>query len=284
MKLIDSHCHTNFNIFKDDGTEVIRRALNQDIGLINVGSQYDTSERVVTIANEYDTGVWAAIGIHPIHLSHTEVDEEEIHFKTREEKFDSRQYQALINQDKKHRIVAIGEIGLDYYHLPPERNINEVIEIQKHNLKKQIDFANQNFLPIILHSRGTESDPYGVYDELLSFVKIHQPIKGGVVHCYVGDLDHAFKFIENGFYLGFTGIITFGKNADYLRQVVKELPLERILVETDAPYLSPAPHRGERNEPAFVDFVARKVAEIKGRSYQAVCEQTLNNTKKLFQI
>ncbi len=286
--LFDSHAHLNFNAYKDDGDAVIRRSLSQDIWLINVGSQYDTSKRALEIANQYDAGVYAAIGLHPIHLSHTEVDEEEIHFQTREEQFDEQKYQALVDADKNHKIVAVGEIGLDYYHIPEGAVIEDIKKIQKEGLIKQINFAHKNNLPIILHCRGEQTDPLGAYYDLLEIIKLlvtsYELRVTGVLHCYGANLAIASEFIGLGFYVGFTGVITFGKNAEELRQVARQLPLEKILVETDCPYLSPDPHRGERNEPSFVRFTAQKIAELKNISLDKVSIITVENTKRLFGI
>ncbi len=290
-KLIDSHTHTNFNIFKNDGTEVIRRCLANDIWLINVGSQYSTSERAFNIAIKYPQGVYSAIGLHPVHLFKTEIDEEEIKFNTHEEEFDVKKYQALIDLDYKNsghnKIVAIGEIGLDYYHLPTGHSLTEVKTRQSQEFIKQLKFATKNNLPVIIHCRGSVNNPYQAYDDIYDI--LNQQIKlglklRGVIHCYGGNLAQAKKFIALGFYIGFTGIITFGRNADDLRNIAKKLPLNKILIETDAPYLTPVPYRGQRNEPAYVEYVAYKIAEIKNIPFIEVAEQTVNNTKELFKI
>ncbi|MFH1890574.1 MAG: TatD family hydrolase, partial [Candidatus Kuenenbacteria bacterium] len=269
MFLIDTHSHLNFNAYKDDGDKVIRRALDNGIQMINVGSQYDTSKRAVEIAEKYKEGIYAAVGLHPIHLFDLEVDEEKDKFHTKEEEFDEKKYQMLV--DSSSKVAAIGEIGFDFYHLPAGIEIGEAKEIQKKEFIKQIEFAKKNKLPVILHCRGTKDDPLGAYNDLLDTIKsliTHYPLPvTGVVHCFTADTETARKFIALGFYIGFTGIITFGKNADSVREVVKNIPIEKILVETDCPYLSPDPHRGERNEPSFVEFVAKKVAEIKNLSF-----------------
>ena len=282
--LIDSHAHLNFNAFKDDGSQVIHRAIDSDIWLINVGSQFTTSKRALKIANQYPQGVYAAIGLHPVHISATEVDEEEVKFKTSEEKFDSSKYQELIDSDQDHKIVAIGEIGLDYYHIPQDKTLAEIKAKQKQEFLTQVDFARKNNLPIILHSRGSINNPLDAYNDLLDILSNIKDRPKGVIHCFGANAQIAQKFIDLGFYLGFTGIITFGKNADYLRQVVQHIPLEKILIETDAPYLAPHPHRGKRNEPAFVEFVAHKVAAIKKVDYQQVANTTTRNAKKLFKL
>ena len=290
--LIDTHAHLNFNAYKDDGHEVIRRALDKNIWLINVGSQNTTSTRAVKIANQYEKGIYAAIGLHPIHLSETEVDEEEIKFQSREEKFTENKYQELLDNNKK--IVAVGEIGLDYFHLPKSATLAEIKKNQKQEFIKQLQFAAKNNLPVILHCRGSKKNPSDAYQDLINILKIQttryslQTINyklqtNGVIHCFGGSLEIAEQFIKLGFYLGFTGIITY-KNAESVSDIAKQAPLEKILVETDCPYLSPDPHRGERNEPAFVEYVARKIAIIKNISFEKVADATTQNAKKLFGI
>ncbi len=286
-QLIDSHTHTNFTAFKDDCQAVIQRALDKDIWLVNVGSQYTTSLRAVKLAKQYEQGVYAAIGLHPIHLFHIMVDEAEAGFASRQERFVAEKYQALVDEDKSHKIVAMGEIGLDYYHLPENESFKAVKKIQTEQFISQLKFAVKNNLPVIVHCRGSADDPYGAYDDLYTI--LNRQIKSGlalrgVVHCYGGNLTQAKKFIALGFYIGFTGIVTFGKNADQLRQIVKELPLDRILVETDAPYLTPAPYRGQRNEPSYVELVAKKIAEVKNVSFEEVAKQTTYNVSQLFKL
>ncbi len=286
-KLIDSHTHTNFNSFKDDYQQVIQRALDQEINLINVGSQYSTSARAIKIAQLYSNGVYAAIGLHPIHLFDIEVDEDEIEFASRQERFEANKYQDLIKQDKAKKIVAVGEIGLDYYHLPKNKFFDEVKKIQVEQLILQLKFAVKNNLPVIIHCRGSQQDAFGAYDDIYNILKQQIGLGlnlRGVIHCYGGNLSQAKKFIALGFYIGFTGIITFGRNAENLRNIVKELPLNKILIETDAPYLTPAPYRGERNEPSYVKFVAQKISEIKAINFNVVAQQTVKNTESLFKI
>ncbi|KKS40137.1 hypothetical protein A3H03_02380 [Candidatus Kuenenbacteria bacterium RIFCSPLOWO2_12_FULL_42_13] len=286
--LIDSHAHLNFNIYKDDGHEVIRRALDQRIWMINVGSQYDTSKRAVEIATNHDIGIYAAIGLHPIHLSQTEVDEEEIKFKSREEKFDEVKYQQLIDDDKQHKIVAVGEIGLDYFHIPDGLTRDEIKNCQAPDFIKQLHFAAKNNLPVILHCRDSGKGKFDSYYDLLNIIKSQVTDYGlritGVKHCFDANLEIAQEFFKLNFLISFTGIITFGKNAEDLRQVVHELPLEKILVETDCPYLAPEPYRGKRNEPGYVEFVAKKIAEVKNLPLEEVAKITTENAKGLFEI
>ena len=283
-KLIDSHSHLNFNAYKDDGPQIIRRALDNNIWLVNVGSQYTTSKRAVNIASQYEKGVYAAIGLHPIHLFKIEVDEEEDKFTSQTEKFKPGKYQELINP----KVVAVGEIGLDYFHLPENKTLGEIKIVQEQALVEQIKFAQKNNLPLILHCRGSKKNPLDAYYDLINILTAnHQsPAVGysGVIHCFGGNLEIARQFIKQDFFIGFTGIITFKKNAELIKETVKQIPLEKILVETDCPYLAPEPHRGERNEPSYVKFVAQKIADLKKIGFDEIAEATTQNAKNLFRI
>ena len=273
--LIDTHAHVNFNAYKNNGSEVIKRSLDNNVWMINVGSQYSTSARAVQIAQKYKTGVWAAVGMHPIHLGSerfkTQVDKnEEVNFETRAEQFDEEKYQDLINQEK---VVAIGECGLDYYH-----NENNK-EQQKELFIKQIDLAVKNDLPIIIHCRNSHND-------ILEILKAKNREYGerlrGVIHSFSGRLSQAKQYVEElGFYLGFNGIITFARDYD---KVLSEIGIENLLLETDCPYLTPEPFRGKRNEPLYVKYVADKLAEIKNEKIKEIERATTKNAKKLFKI
>lgn len=284
--LIDTHAHINFNAYKDDGDEVIKRALDQDVWLINVGSQYDTSCRAIDYAQKYPEGVYAAIGLHPHHLEEMEVDEKEagVKYKTRKEKFDFEKYWDLA---QKPKVVAIGEIGLDYKSFNGRPIAAERKEKQKEVLAQQLELAQQMDLPIIFHCREAYNDLLQILNDFQSGCagcNFGCPAAGsgnlrGVVHCFCGDLETAKKFLDMELYLGFNGLITFSEQYD---QLIKEIPLEKILLETDCPYLAPVPFRGKRNEPAYVKFVAQKIAELKGITFEEVAEQTTNNAKDLF--
>ncbi|PIR05272.1 hydrolase TatD [Candidatus Kuenenbacteria bacterium CG11_big_fil_rev_8_21_14_0_20_37_9] len=281
MFLIDTHAHVNFNAYKSDSDEVIRRALDNGIWMINVGSQFKTSDRAVKIACAYGKGVYAAVGLHPIHLFDFAVEEEDS-FNAKKEKFDDKKYQALIDFSKK--VVAVGEIGFDYYHLSGKIERKEAKKIQRREFIKQLEFARANDLPVILHSRGTKDQPLCADNDLLDVLNGYRGQIRGVKHCFTADTETALKFIDLGFYIGFTGIITFGKNADALREVVKNIPLNKILVETDCPYLAPDPRRGERNEPSYVEYIAKRVAEIKQMTFNETTQILIQNSKKLFRI
>ncbi len=267
--LIDSHSHLNFEDFKDDWQKIITDCQNQNIWMINVGSQLQTSRRSVEIAEKYEKGVYAAIGLHPIHVSGSSFHPEA---------FNIDSYRDLLNSCKK--IVAIGETGLDFFH-----DLNN-IENQKKVLLKHIELAKEFNLPLILHCRNSKDGKNDAYDEILNILadKLASWKAGkGVIHCFGGNLKQAEVFLDLGFYIGFTGVITFPKT-EVLAEIIKMLPLDRILVETDCPYLAPVPNRGERNIPQYVEFVARKIAEIKEIDYNIVKEQTAKNAIKLFNL
>jgi len=248
--LIDSHSHINFNIYQDDGDEVIKRTLKENIWLINIGAQYSTSRRAVQYAGKYKEGVYAAVGLHPIHIL---------------EEFEPAKYKELLENSKT---VAMGEIGLDY-----GDNIDQLVKNkQKKLLREQLELVQQVGKPVIFHCRKA-------YDDLIELLTQFQ--LRGVVHCFMGRWSQAEKLMAMGFYFGFNGLITYARDYD---KVIKNLPLERILLETDAPYLTPIPHRGKRNEPLYVKYVAEKIAEIKKIKFAKVAQQTTKNARNLFGI
>jgi len=283
--LFDTHCHVQFHSYKNDIDEVIKRTLDKGVFMITVGTQSDTSSTGLKIAEQYD-GVWASIGLHPYHLHEQEFADENEIIHTRTEKFDLDLFRKLA-QDPK--CVAIGEFGLDYFHMPPNVNRDEVIREQKETVRAQFDLATEMNLPVIIHCRDAYEDQLEMVEE---YVKAGKLARGGVVHCFVGTQEIADRFIELGFFISFTGILTFPprkgeKGEDGLspiQRIAKKIPLDRLLVETDAPYLTPVPHRGERNEPWMVQFVAEKIAELKGIEVEEVARITTENAKKLFAI
>jgi len=273
--IIDTHAHLNFNAFKNDLDEVIKRCIEENVWVINVSSQYDTSKRAVEIAKRYDKNkIFAAVGLHPVHLSSgvfkTKIDKEEIEFETKEEKFDYDKYKKLAEFAK---VVAIGEIGLDYYYKPKTKiNFYQFQEKQKSVLLRQIDLAKELNLPIIFHCRMAHKD-------LIEILEKQKNIKG-VIHCFTGSVNDMEKYLAMGFYIGFTGIIF---KLD-LAEVIKKCPLERILIETDCPYLTPPQQKNKRNEPIFVKYVAERIADIKNTNLKSILEITTKNAKKLFNI
>ena len=291
--LIDSHAHLNFSAYKDDSDEVIKRALEHNTWMVNVGSQYSTSRRAVEIAQKYEEGVYAAIGLHPIHLEERKVDNSEVDsqvvFKTRAEEFDYEKYKTLA-QNKK--VVAIGEAGLDYWYKPKtKKKFEEFKEKQREALVKQLDLASDLDLPVIFHCRLAHNDLVDVLNYKLKTTN-YKP--KGVVHCFTGDFEQAKKYLDLGLYLGFNGLI-FKKvaGAPDWQKIIKEIPIERILVETDCPYLTPPISVNQlnqqksavaRNEPLYVKYIVQKIAEIKNVSFEEIADITTQNAKKLYKI
>ncbi|HEX9722617.1 MAG TPA: TatD family hydrolase [Candidatus Paceibacterota bacterium] len=303
--LIDTHAHINFNAFKDDGEEVLKRTLEAGMQVIMPGSQYSTSKRAVEIAERYEQGVYAAVGLHPIHIGEQrKVDVLEVQssldfarafgseaqarrdkqsweeFETRAEEFDYEAYKKL-GQSKK--TVAIGEIGLDYYYFPKSKaRREEIMQKQKAALQAQMDLADELGLPVILHCRVAHED---LLEFLASRFTFHASGIKGVVHSYTGTAEQAQKFMDLGLYLGFNGLIL--KNVPALpnpRELITSIPLERIVLETDSPYLTPPKTPKERNEPLFLQYVAEEIARIKKVSFEEVAKQTTENAKKLFTV
>ena len=269
--LIDTHAHVNFNDFKNDSKEVIKRALDNGVWMINVGAERKTSERAVKMAEEHKEGVYAAVGLHPGHLIEQEVEyeenEETIKYKSKPEEFD---YNFYLNLAKNKKVVGIGECGLDYFRIADEK----LKEKQKEVFIKHIELANEVSKPIIIHCRKAHED-------LLEILRLETELPSGVMHFFTGTLEQAEKYIELGFYVSFSGVITFTQSYD---EVVKNIPLEKIIIETDCPYVAPVPHRGKRNEPQYVKYVAHKIAELKGVDFGEVAEQTTKNARELFGI
>lgn len=263
--LIDTHCHLNLEAFKDDYREAIDRAFSADVkALINVGADFKSSKRAVEIANEFEKGVYATVGLHPSEAcperSRRASDVQNDIFN--EEKF--------IELAKNPKVVAIGEIGLDYFYNQKDE------EAQKELLNRQIKIANQLGKPIVLHCREA-------YNDLIALLMTQNQLPKAILHCFTGDWKTAEMFLDMGLYFSFTGIICFTKNEEQLK-VVKNLPLEKIMIETDSPWLAPPPHRGDRNEPAFVTEVAKKIAEIKNISLEKVAETTAQTAKNFFKF
>ncbi|MFA6973798.1 MAG: TatD family hydrolase [Parcubacteria group bacterium] len=274
--LIDTHAHVNFNAFKDDAEEVIKRTLAAGVFVVNVGSQYSTSARAVDVAHKFD-GVFAAIGLHPIQLKaqsiqyqdSLELDPQEI--KTTGEEFEYAKYLELAKDEK---VVAIGEVGLDYHHFEEGDDVEKLKIKQKEVLKQFIQLANEVQKPLVVHC-------WDAYDDLFEILQNNPVNKKGVIHSFVGSYKTAHKFIELGYKIGLNGVITYGISYDRL---IREVALENIVLETDCPYLTPVPHKGERNEPAHVRLVAEKIAQVKEITVEEVAEITTQNSKKLFNI
>jgi len=287
-KYIDIHAHTNFKAFDEDRDDVIRRALDSDTWIINIGTQYDTSKKAVEMTNEYEEGVFACIGLHPIHTGASYHDASELgsegkEFTSRGEVFDKEKYKELAKQGK---VVAIGECGLDYYHMDEDS-----IEKQKEAFAEQIKLANELNLPLMLHVRNnpthkTHNAYFDVYELLKKSSEVGLPKIRGVSHFFAGSVEDMKRFIEIGIYISFAGPITYKPKpeiCDYIA-VIKETPLDMILADTDSPYVAPVPHRGDRNEPNYIKDIVRKIAEIKGLNEDEMAKIIFSNAQRLFKI
>lgn len=284
-KYIDIHSHINFKAFDEDRDEVIVRALDNDTWVINVGTQIDTSREAVEMAKRHDEGVYAIVGLHPIHTGASFHDVKELgeggkEFTSRGEVFDKDAYRELLKDPK---VVAIGECGLDYFRCDAES-----VEKQKKAFIQQIELANECNKPLMLHIRNNKEQPeMNAYMDALELLKKHLDPKSlpagrrGDVHFFAGGIAEAKAFIDFGFTLSFTGVITFTTDYD---EVIKSTPLDMIMTETDAPYVTPVPYRGRRNEPMYVKEIVKRIAEIKGLPEEEVAQAVIANAKRVFNI
>ncbi|OGM99376.1 MAG: hypothetical protein A3B91_00455 [Candidatus Yanofskybacteria bacterium RIFCSPHIGHO2_02_FULL_41_29] len=261
--IFDSHCHPQMEQYDKDREEMLKRAREAGVLMICVGTDLETSKKGIELAQKND-GMWATVGLHPNDIT---------------DGFDVMAYHNMLLDSK---VVAIGEVGLDYYRTPEPGKQKK----QKEFFEQFIDLAQKTKKPLILHFRDSSKGSSGrVHKDAIKILdsrfKIQNSGLCGVAHSFTGNMDDAKKYLDLGFCLGFNGILTFTKQYD---DVVKYIPLDRILLETDAPFLSPEPYRGKRNEPAYVVEVAKKIAELKNESLEKVIEQTTNNCKKLFKL
>lgn len=255
MNLFDSHCHLENGRFEADLPEVMARMKDAGVNrCILAGSDMETSEQIVALTKEH-AHVYGVVGIHP-HDAKTWTDD---------------CAQRIADWTKEERIVGVGEIGLDYYYDHSPR------DVQKEVFVKQLLLARKLEMPAVFHVR----DAHGDVLDLLRANRSQLP--AGVVHCYSGSVESAREYLDMGFYISFAGPITF-KNANKLLDVAKYVPQDRILVETDSPYLAPVPMRGCRNEPTFVQYVAQTVAELRGISAEEMAQTAFENTCRLFGI
>ncbi len=253
--LFDSHAHIDDNRFDTDRDETIQRAVQNGVkGIINIGADMASSARSVELASRYEE-IYAAVGIHP-HDAKDAIDSD---------------YEMMARWvAKEPKVVAIGEIGLDYYYDWSPRDVQQAVFI------RQIDLARQLGKPIIIHDRDAHGD-------LLTIVKKEAQGMTGVFHCFSGSLEMAQEVIRLGFYVSFAGPVTFDKSVK-VKEIAAAVPLDRLLVETDSPYLTPNPYRGRRNEPAHVRFVAEEIARLRNLPLEAVAEATTANVRQLFRI
>lgn len=261
MKVIDSHCHIDGERFDEDRDEVIRNALDLGISaMLNVGTgspKDDSFEKTLELA-ENNGCVYGAVGIHP----HDAVEYDEVIEKRLTD---------ILNSSEK--MIAWGEIGLDFYYDHSPRDVQQKV------FRRQINVARELDLPIIIHSRDANDETV----EILTEECAHDNFRGGIMHCFGGTADMAEALMDIGFLISFAGNVTF-KNADNLRDAAKVVPLERLLVETDCPYLTPVPYRGKRNEPARVVETAKFLAEFYEVEFEKLAKQTTQNFNEFFRL
>ncbi len=250
--IFDTHAHYDDTRFDGVRDEMLMSMPQKNVcGIINCGTDIASSKIAIELAEKY-TYVFAAVGYHPESVDNGTC-------------FDEKQMLKFI---KENKVVAIGEIGLDYYWDTTFK------EHQLDMFERQLQFALAHSLPVIIHDREAHADT-------LRLIKKYKP--RGVLHCFSGSVEMAKEVVDLGMYIGIGGVVTF-KNSKKIVEVIKEIPIERILLETDAPYLAPEPFRGKLNRSDYIEFVAKKIAEIKNIGYEQVLTRTLENTKKLFKI
>lgn len=252
--LVDSHCHLNYKGLVEQQAEVLARARAGGVtAMLNISTRESEWDEVVGLA-EQETDIWASVGIHPHEAdSHTGVDAAK-----------------LIARAQNPRVIGIGESGLDYYYDKSDR------AQQRSSFREHIVAARETGLPIIVHTRDAEDDTAQILSEETALGSYT-----GVIHCFTASADFARKALDLGFYISLSGIVTF-KNAADLQDVAKWLPADRMLVETDSPFLAPVPHRGKTGEPGFVADTARFVANLRGEGEDALAAQTSDNFYRLF--
>ncbi|MBM3181991.1 MAG: TatD family deoxyribonuclease [Chloroflexi bacterium] len=267
--LTDTHCHLDYHKFDADRAEVIARAV--DSGLIRMlvpGLHHRSSKEAVRLA-ESNPSVYAAVGFHPTYL----------------EEFKEQTFDEVKKLASHSKVVAVGEIGMDYYWVKE----SDKRTFQRDVLRQQLQFAKEINKPVIIHMREENDAWYGeaaqdllnILEEWQSNLKSPLAEKPGVLHSFNGNLETAQKALALNFYIGVTGPVTY-KNADEKREIIKQLPITKLLIETDAPFLSPVPHRGKRNEPAYVRHIADKIAEIHFKSPAEIASITTANAARLF--
>jgi len=251
MTLIDSHAHYEHGRFKQDRDALLKSMPNKGVKLIiNTGCDLPSSHDSIALADAHPH-VYATVGVHP-HEAKT---------------LDEKNLETIKKLCSHSKVVALGEIGLDFHYDFSPR------DVQRFWFKRQLELAQEINKPVVIHSREANDE---VFDAIQK-----SPVRTGVIHSFSGDAKLALKYVKLGFYIGIGGVVTFDKSGQ-LQEVVAQIPLEHILLETDAPYLTPAPFRGKRNESHYLFYVAETIAKIKGTDQETVCRQTTKNVKDLF--
>lgn len=276
--LIDAHAHLNFPDFEPDLEEVIKGALEGGVWIINVGTNYQSSRLAVEIAESHKEGIFAAVGLHPINLKTPLVkiksDQEPESF---EKEFEVKNYKQLA---KSKKVVAIGEIGLDYYWKPKTQRKKEAFkELQKDLLKRELSLAKEMELPVIFHCRMAHLD-------LIDFLVKNESLRPekALAHGFVGNEQELENYLNLGYYIGFNGIIFKKIEGIRFEENIKKTPLEKIILETDCPYLAPPEKEGQRNEPLYLKYIAQKVSQVKGLDQEELARVSTQNAKTLFGI
>ncbi len=275
-RLIDTHCHLHFPAYANTLSDVLKRLKENEMWAITVGTTAKTSEAGIKFAHKHD-GIFATVGYHPEHLTSSFHDENE----GATEPFDFAKLHKLA-QDKK--VVAIGETGLDFFRIDPERDRTAAIKMQEEVFRQHVALAHECGKPLAIHCREAT-------DQLLEIVRDERS-KGktvnGVMHCFSGTWDEAQRILEAGLHISFTGLITFSTKKfgteQQVQRAVERMPMDKLMVETDAPWLAPEPYRGKQNEPSYVEFIARKVAELRKMEFEEVVRITTENAIKFFNL
>jgi len=252
--LVDSHCHLNFPDFKDDLDGVVQRAREAGVGVMQtICTEMEEFDEVYEITGRYND-IYCSVGVHPNESGNTEIIP----------------VQTLIEKAALPRVIGIGETGLDYHYERSDR------DSQKRSFLEHIKASRMTGLPIIVHTREADDDTAQILKK-----EMEKGAFKGLLHCFTSSKQLADKAVELGFYISLSGIISF-KNATAIREAIADVPLERLLIETDAPYLAPIPHRGKRNEPSFVIFTNKILAEVKGITEERCADITTENFFRLF--
>ena len=253
--IFDSHAHYDDEAFTEDRDSLLNSLQEQGItAVMNVGASLGSTKTSIALAEAYDF-IYAAAGVHP----------------SETEELDEQSFLWLKEQCAHEKVLAVGEIGLDYYWPEPDR------DLQKKWFERQLALAEEVGLPVIIHSRDAAKDTLDIMQ------KMHAEKIGGVIHCFSYEKEMAKIYVDMGFYIGIGGVLTF-KNARKTRKVVESIPLERIVLETDSPYLAPVPNRGKRNDSRNLPYVVTEIAKIKNISEEEVMEVTMANAKRLYRI
>lgn len=252
LKLVDTHCHMDNEQYSSDREMLLKKIENEMEFVVNIGYDLTSSRKSIEFAKKYKN-IYATIGLHP-----TDIGDE----------WNPIVANALLDMGREEKVVAIGEIGLDYHWMTKSKSV------QKQWFREQLEIARKLNKPVVIHTREATEDTVQILKEF--------PDLKGIVHCYPGSYETASEIIDN-YYFGIGGVLTF-KNSKKMVEVVKKLPLERIVIETDAPYLTPEPYRGKRNLPEYVEYVAKKIAEIKEISYEEVVAVTNKNAREIYKI